>query len=46
MIQSAIIEGNTYQVNYTTRLTDQIRQPIADLYYTLLQQNHGFMLHL
>lgn len=42
MIQSAIIEGNTYQVNYTTRLTDQIRQPIADLYYTLLQQNHGF----
>lgn len=42
MIQSAIIEGNTYQVNYTTRLTDHIRQPIADLYYTLLQQNHGF----
>ncbi|NWK84041.1 anthranilate synthase component I family protein [Staphylococcus sp. GSSP0090] len=42
MIQSAIIEGNTYQVNYTTRLTDQIRQPIADLYYTLLQQNNGF----
>ncbi|PHK50383.1 chorismate-binding protein [Staphylococcus edaphicus] len=42
MIQSAIIEGNTYQVNYTTRLTDQIRQPIATLYYTLLQQNHGF----
>jgi len=41
-IQAAIIEGHTYQVNYTTRLTDNIRYPIADLYYSLLQQNHGF----
>ncbi|WP_436855060.1 chorismate-binding protein [Staphylococcus caeli] len=41
-IQAAIIEGNTYQVNYTTRLTDVIRYSIAELYYSLLQQNHGF----
>lgn len=41
-IQAAIVDGNTYQVNYTTRLTDVIRYPITDLYYSLLQQNHGF----
>lgn len=41
-VQSAIIEGNTYQVNYTTRLTDDIHYPIATLYEVLQQQNHGF----
>lgn len=40
-VQDAIVEGNTYQVNYTTRLTDTIRQPIADLYYALLAKGHG-----
>ncbi|WP_039068786.1 aminodeoxychorismate synthase component I [Staphylococcus shinii] len=41
-IQSAIVEGNTYQVNYTTRLVDSIHHSIATLYYHLLNDNHGF----
>ncbi|MCG7339749.1 anthranilate synthase component I family protein [Staphylococcus sp. ACRSN] len=41
-VQKAIIEGNTYQVNYTTRLTDKIRLPIATLYNELQQGKNGF----
>lgn len=41
-VQQAIIEGNTYQVNYTTRLIDDIHYPIAALYEILLKGNNGF----
>lgn len=41
-VQSAIVEGNTYQVNYTTRLIDKIRYPISTLYEVLQCENHGF----
>ncbi|MCU5745801.1 anthranilate synthase component I family protein [Staphylococcus sp. SQ8-PEA] len=40
-IQRAIKEGNTYQVNYTTRLTDRIRQPISTLFSKLIHRGHG-----
>ncbi|MDT3958331.1 anthranilate synthase component I family protein [Staphylococcus kloosii] len=40
-IQQEIIKGNTYQVNYTTRLTDNIRRPIYDLYQQLQLANNG-----
>ena len=40
-IQQEIINGNTYQVNYTTRLTDSIRRPIYDLYRQLQLSNNG-----
>lgn len=40
-IQQEIINGNTYQVNYTTRLTDNIRRPIYDLYRQLQLANNG-----
>ena len=33
---------NTYQVNYTTRLIDDIHYPIAALYEILLKGNNGF----
>ncbi|MBO1198802.1 anthranilate synthase component I family protein [Staphylococcus simiae] len=40
-IQQAIVEGNTYQVNYTTRLVDRIIYPISELYYNLTQESNG-----
>lgn len=40
-VQDAIIEGETYQVNYTTRLVSDIYYPISDLYYYLTQTNNG-----
>lgn len=40
-VQQAIVEGNTYQVNYTTRLYDEIRLPITDLYVHLTRHAHG-----
>jgi para-aminobenzoate synthetase component 1 len=40
-IQQEIINGNTYQVNYTTRLTDNIQRPIYDLYRQLQLANNG-----
>ncbi|MBO1238019.1 anthranilate synthase component I family protein [Staphylococcus nepalensis] len=41
-VQHAITEGNTYQVNYTTRLKDDIRGPISELYHVLQRDNHGY----
>ncbi|OEL03579.1 aminobenzoate synthetase [Staphylococcus succinus] len=41
-VQDAIIEGNTYQVNYTTRLIDDIHYPIYKLYEVLQRENNGF----
>ena len=40
-VQEAIVAGNTYQVNYTTRLYDEIRMPITELYTYLTQTAHG-----
>lgn len=40
-VQKAIVEGNTYQVNYTTRLSDDIQGPISELYHVLQGGNHG-----
>lgn len=40
-VQQAIVEGETYQVNYTTRLTDEIYYPIATLYDQLTQFGNG-----
>ena len=40
-IQSAIVEGETYQVNYTTRLTGANSRPIRDVYYQRVAQGHG-----
>lgn len=40
-VQKAIIEGNTYQVNYTTRLSDDVKGPISELYHVLQGGNHG-----
>lgn len=40
-IQQEIINGNTYQVNYTTRLIDNIRRPIYELYLRLQHFNNG-----
>lgn len=40
-IQQEIINGNTYQVNYTTRLIENIRRPIFELYQQLQLSNNG-----
>ena len=40
-IQHAIVEGDTYQVNYTTRLTDDIYLPIHQLYRQLTTEANG-----
>lgn len=40
-VQQAIVEGETYQVNYTTRLTDEIYYPITTLYDQLTQFGNG-----
>lgn len=40
-IQHAIVEGDTYQVNYTTRLTDNIYFPIHQLYRQLTTVANG-----
>src|SRR5699024_2306438 len=41
-VQHAITERNTYQVNYTTRLKNDIREPISELYHVLQRYNHGY----
>lgn len=40
-IQEAITEGDTYQVNYTTRLSSKLHYPISTLYTYLTQKNNG-----
>lgn len=40
-VQQAIIEGDTYQVNYTTRLIGHIYEPITSLYRRLTQFANG-----
>lgn len=40
-VQAAIVEGNTYQVNYTTRMYDRIRMPISEMYDYLTRSSHG-----
>ncbi|RIL70527.1 anthranilate synthase component I family protein [Staphylococcus devriesei] len=40
-VQAAIVEGETYQVNYTTRLESDIHYPISALYDYLTQTNNG-----
>lgn len=40
-IQHAIVEGNTYQVNYTSRLQSPIVMPIKDVYDLLTQTGNG-----
>ena len=40
-VQQAIVEGETYQVNYTARLTDNIYYPISTLYERLTQFSNG-----
>lgn len=40
-VQNAITEGETYQVNYTTRLVSDIHYPIVTLYHYLTQTNNG-----
>ena len=40
-IQEAITEGDTYQVNYTTRLSSKVHYPISMLYTYLTQTNNG-----
>ncbi|PTJ23704.1 aminodeoxychorismate synthase component I [Staphylococcus simulans] len=40
-VQDAIVEGNTYQVNYTTRMYDRIRMPISEMYDYLTRSSHG-----
>ncbi|PTE68672.1 aminodeoxychorismate synthase component I [Staphylococcus devriesei] len=40
-VQAAIVEGETYQVNYTTRLESEIYYPISILYDYLTQTNNG-----
>ncbi len=40
-VQAMIVEGNTYQVNYTTRMFDDIRMPIAAMYRYLTRSSHG-----
>lgn len=40
-VQEAIVEGHTYQVNYTTRMYDQIRMPISEMYTYLTRSSHG-----
>ena len=40
-IQEAITEGDTYQVNYTTRLSNKVHYPISMLYTYLTHNNNG-----
>src|SRR5699024_12244364 len=40
-VKKAIVEGITYQVNYTTRLSDDVKGPISELYHVLQGGNHG-----
>lgn len=40
-IQEAITEGDTYQVNYTTRLSSKVNYPISMLYTYLTHNNNG-----
>ncbi|AUJ51985.1 MULTISPECIES: chorismate-binding protein [Staphylococcus] len=40
-IQEAITEGDTYQVNYTTRLSSKVHYPISMLYTYLTHNNNG-----
>ncbi|MHB7918733.1 chorismate-binding protein [Staphylococcus hominis] len=40
-IQEAITEGDTYQVNYTTRLSSKVYYPISMLYTYLTHNNNG-----
>ena len=40
-IQEAITEGDTYQVNYTTRLSSKVHYPISTLYTYLTHSNNG-----
>ena len=40
-IHKAIIEGATYQVNYTTRLKAEVFCPISHLYYQLTMSQNG-----
>ena len=40
-VQEAITEGETYQVNYTTRLSSKLHYPISVLYNYLTQANNG-----
>ncbi len=44
-VQQAIVEGETYQVNYTARLTDNIYYPISTLYERLTQFSNGNYMH-
>ena len=41
-VQDEIVRGNTYQVNYTSRLKTTADKPISALYETLQQQSNGF----
>ena len=41
LIQQAIVEGHTYQVNYTTRLYSAIHFPITALYDKLTAHQNG-----
>ncbi|MFW3610955.1 aminodeoxychorismate synthase component I [Staphylococcus caprae] len=41
LIQQAIVEGHTYQVNYTTRLYSAIHFPITTLYDKLTAHQNG-----
>ncbi|KAB2481192.1 anthranilate synthase component I family protein [Staphylococcus arlettae] len=40
-VQQEIVNGNTYQVNYTTRLKAPIQEPISTLYNQLRCHNNG-----
>ncbi|ARJ14625.1 anthranilate synthase component I family protein [Staphylococcus lugdunensis] len=40
-VQAAIIDGETYQVNYTTRVSSPVQMPIKDLYDKLTQTKNG-----
>ncbi|MDT4036185.1 anthranilate synthase component I family protein [Staphylococcus hominis] len=40
-IQEAITEGDTYQINYTTRLSSKVHYPISMLYTYLTHNNNG-----
>lgn len=40
-VQAAIVDGHTYQVNYTTRMYDSIRMPIRAMYHYLTRSSHG-----
>lgn len=40
-VQDAIVDGDTYQVNYTTRLMSDIQLPIKEVYDKLNNQQNG-----